>query len=83
MKNKITHLLCERTDILVLFWVIFGGLIFRIIAEILDSQNLVWWLLYPLALFLPFMYFYIAIKFNSWRERYCKNKDSAGDDEDQ
>lgn len=61
----VRKLLCERTDILVLFWFFVAGYIFFYIA-IPKFDN---WLI---QIGIAISYFVIPVKFNDWRERYCK-----------
>ena len=63
--KHINYVLCERTDLLVLFWLFGGGILFfYILIPAIEIGFL--------KVVVAIMYYVIAVKFNNWREKYCE-----------
>ena len=63
--NLINHVLCRRTDLLVLFWLFGGGVLFFSVLIPLTDNGLI-------QIGIAIMYYVVAIQFNNWREKYCE-----------
>lgn len=60
----IKKLLCERTDILVIFWIFAGGAFIIFLASM--TQNAF------LQIFIALAFFLVPAIFNEWREKFCR-----------